>query len=194
MSSGPEASFSTRDRYLNSEGTGAVCLQDTSYRFRRIPAVIELTWETTFYNDNRDFIFGDQEESDLALSIASPLRVKGGNGRILNNRGEQNGAGKWGQNFGWIDYSGVVEGKRAGIMVIPHPENPRRCWSHSRDYGLLASNPFPKQPGEPREPYITPKIKKGQSFKLAYTIIVHESDDEQFIPQTIIGGIRGGSP
>ena len=94
MSSGPEASFSTRDRYLNSEGTGAVCLQDTSYRFRRIPAGIELTWETTFYNDNRDFIFGDQEESDLALSIASPLRVKGGNGRILNNRGEQNGARK----------------------------------------------------------------------------------------------------
>lgn len=194
ISSGLEASFSTRDRYLNQEGTETVCLQDTSYRFRRIPAGIELIWEATFYNDNRDFLFGDQEESGLALRIASPLRVKGGTGRILNNRGEQNGAGTWGQNFGWIDYSGVVEGKRAGIMVIPHPENPRRCWSHSRDYGLLASNPFPKQPEERREPYITTKIKKGQRFKLAYTIIVHESDDEEFDPQTIIDGIRDGSP
>ena len=193
-SSGREASFSTRDRYLNREGTGTVCLQDTSYRFRRIPAGIEITWKATFYNDDRDFLFGDQEESGLALRIASPLRVKGGNGRILNNRGEENGTGTWGRNFRWIDYSGVVKGKRAGIMVIPHPENSRRSWSHSRDYGLLASNPFQKQPDERREPYITTNVKKGQKFKLAYTIVLHESGVESFDSQKIIDSIQEPRP
>jgi len=193
-SSGLEASFSTRDRYLDKTGTTTVCVQDTSYRFRRIPTGIQITWEATFYNDDRDFLFGDQEESGLALRIASPLRVKGGKGRILNDRGEQNGSGTWGRNFRWIDYSGVIGEKRAGIMVIPHTENPRGCWSHSRDYGVLASNPFPKQPKERREPYITTKVKKGEKFKLAYTIVLHESDGEGFDPQKIINSIREPRP
>lgn len=92
-----EASFSTRDRYLSADGKETVCLQDTHYQFRRSEEGIRLYWDTSFYNDERDFTFGDQEESGLALRIASPLRVQGGNGHILNDRGEENGAGTWGK-------------------------------------------------------------------------------------------------
>ena len=185
-SSGKEATFSTRDRYLDKEGSRTVCVQDTSYRFRRVPAGIQINWEATFYNEERDFFFGDQEESGLAFRIASPLRVKGGKGRILNDRGEENGDGTWGRNFRWIDYSGVINGKRAGILVIPDPANPRPCWSHSRDYGVLASNPFPKQPSERREPYVTTRIRKGEPLRMAYTIIIHESDDQKFDQRRIL--------
>ena len=186
-SSGKEATFSTRDRYLDKEGSRTVCVQDTSYRFRRVPAGIQINWEATFYNEERDFFFGDQEESGLAFRIASPLRVKGGKGRILNDRGEENGDGTWGRNFRWIDYSGVINGKRAGILVIPDPANPRPCWSHSRDYGVLASNPFPKQPSERREPYVTTRVRKGEPLRMAYTIIIHESDDQKFDQRRILG-------
>ena len=75
--SGPEATFVTRDRYLDNTGTKTICLQDTRYRFRTVPQGIRLDWEAEFYNNESPFAFGDQEESGLALRIASPLRVQG---------------------------------------------------------------------------------------------------------------------
>ena len=174
------ATFSTRDRYLDKAGQKIICFQDTSYRFTRVLEGIRLDWLAVFHNPERDFTFGDQEESGLALRIASPLRVQGGNGSILNNHGQKNGAGTWGNEFSWIDYSGISNGKRAGVLVIPDSRNPRTCWSHSRDYGALVSNPFPKQPKERREPYVTTTIKKGQRYQLKYTILIHESDNTEF--------------
>ena len=47
------------------------------------------------FRSEKDFYFGDQEESGLAIRVASPLRVSGGNGTILNNRGDRNGAEIW---------------------------------------------------------------------------------------------------
>ena len=79
-----------------------------------------------------------------------------------------------------IDYSGISNGKRAGVLIVPDPKNPRTCWSHSRDYGALVSNPFPKQSKERREPHVTTTIKKGQRYQLKYTILIHESDNTEF--------------
>ena len=96
-----EAAFSTRDLYQDEAGKETICVQDTCYQFRRVDEGIVIDWDVEFYNDDRDFVFGDQEESGLALRIASPLRVQGGNGRIINDRGEENGAGTWGKEFEW---------------------------------------------------------------------------------------------
>lgn len=170
------ASFSTRDRYLDEQGQKTICLQDSHYRFQETKDGILLNWDTTFYNNKRDFSFGDQEESGLGLRIASPLRVEGGNGQILNNRGEKNGAQTWGKNFQWIDYSGEIAGDRVGVIIAPHPENPLPTWSHSRDYGVLVSNPFVKQPKERREPYQKTLIKKGQKLRLRYAILIHDGN------------------
>lgn len=184
------ASFATRDRYLSSHGNETICLQDTRYHFRLVVDGILLDWDAEFYNEDRDFTFGDQEESGLALRIASPIRVQGGNGRIVNHRGEENGAGTWGKPFEWINYSGEVDGNRVGLLVIPHPDNPRPCWSHSRDYGALVSNPFPKQPKERREPYATTVVKKGEKFRLRYRVLIHESSADGFDPAQLANKVR----
>ncbi|MCB1232064.1 MAG: PmoA family protein, partial [Verrucomicrobiae bacterium] len=188
---GNEARFATRDRYLDQDGKTTICLQDTRYRFRRIDEGIVLDWDATFFNDERDFAFGDQEESGLALRIASPLRVQGGNGEIVNDRGEVNGLGTWGKEFEWIDYSGVIDGKHVGVMIMPHPDNRRACWSHSRDYGALVANPFPRQPKERREPYVTTMVKKGERFRLRYRVLVHEGDAAVFDPGALASRLEG---
>ncbi|MEM9015527.1 MAG: DUF6807 family protein, partial [Verrucomicrobiota bacterium] len=185
-----EASFRSRDRYLSADGLQTICWQDTRYHFRHADEGIVLDWDAEFYNDDRDFVFGDQEESGLALRIASPIRVQGGNGRIVNNRGEENGSGTWGREFEWINYSGEIDGKRVGLLVIPHPDNPKTCWSHSRDYGALVSNPFPKQPKERREPYVTTPVKKGERFRLRYRILIHEVDTGDFNPSELAVRLR----
>lgn len=175
-SGGPaKASFRTRDRYLDSSGENVVCWQDTRYTFRRTLDGIDLEWEAEFYHPEQDFTFGDQEESGLAFRIASPLRVQGGNGTIINDRGEMNGAGTWGKEFQWIRYEGEIEDTHVALTVVPHPENPRKSWAHSRDYGVVVSNPFPKQPKERREPYTTTLVKKGERFQLGYTLQITES-------------------
>lgn len=168
------ASFTTRDRYLDKTGKETVCIQDTTYDFVRVAKGIRLDWDSVFYNDERDFSFGDQEESGLAFRIASPLRVQGGNGQIVNNRGEKNGTGTWGKEFEWIEYSGSIGERNVGLRITPHPENPRHCWSHSRDYGVVVSNPFQKQPKERREPYVTTTVKKGERYRLRYSILIFE--------------------
>ena len=60
-------------------------------------------------------------------------------------------------------------------MIVPAADNPRQCWSHSRDYGVLAANPFPKQPKERREPYVKTWIKKGQPFRIRYAVLIHDT-------------------
>ena len=185
-----EASFRSRDRYLSEDGSETICIQATRYQFRHIEQGILLDWDAEFYNDERGFVFGDQEESGLALRIASPLRVQGGNGGIVNDRGETNGAGTWGNPFEWINYSGEVDGKQVGLLVIPHPDNPSPCWSHSRDYGVLVSNPFPKQPKERRKPYVTTTIKKGERFRLRYTVLIHEVEAGKFDPAGLAKTLR----
>ena len=126
--------------------------------------------------------------------MASPLRVQGGNGRIVNDRGEVDGAGTWGKEYKWINYSGEVNGKRVGFLIMPHPNNPRASWAHSRDYGVLVSNPFPKQPKERREPYVSTTVKKGERYRLRYRVLIHEVDASGFDPAEIVEELAGSLP
>jgi len=135
-------------------------------------------------------VFGDQEESGLAIRIASPLRVEGGSGEIQNDQGQRNGKGTWGQEFTWIDYSGTVGDVRAGILIVPHPDNPRASWAHSRDYGALVANPFPRQPKERREPYVTTTIPKGKPFRLRYSLLLHEGPAATFDAEALARTLR----
>jgi len=180
-----EATFSARNRYLSENGKETICIEDTSYKFSLIPEGIILDLIAVYYNNEREFEFGDQEESGLALRMAKPLSVKFGNGKILNDRGDVNGKGTWGKFFKWIDYSGIFKGQRIGIMVIPSPTNSTKSWSHSRDYGALVANPFPKQPQERREPYVKTLIKKGEKLKMQYRVLIHENQKGKFDPKRI---------
>ena len=175
-------SFSVRNQFLRRGANGdepsqIVCTETTHYRFERVPEGWLLRLSAEYQSDDHDFYFGDQEESGLAVRVASPIRVLGGNGTILNDRGERNATEIWGKHAKWFDYFGVVNDREVGIMVASDPANTRRSWLHARDYGVVATNPFPKQPKERREPYVKTHVKRGQPFRLSYAILIHESAD-----------------
>lgn len=169
-------SFDVLNRFLTTDGQDEVCRQRVRYELARHPNGWSLDLATEFFNDERDFYFGDQEESGLGVRMASPLRVQGGSGRIVNSLGEVNYTGTWGHEAAWWDYRGTLNGKSCGLFARPHTDNPRPCWGHTRDYGVMVLNPFPRQPKERREPYVKTVVKRGETFQLSYTVIVHEGD------------------
>lgn len=169
-----QGGFAARNLFMSQDSKRVVCVELTRYQFTRVPNGLRLNIKAHYQSDQRDFYFGDQEESGLAVRVASPIRVSGGNGTILNDRGEKNGAEVWGKEAKWFDYYGTIKNRQVGVMVMPDPGNSRPSWLHARDYGLVVTNPFPKQPRERREPYIKTQIRKGQPFKLAYAILFYD--------------------
>ena len=166
--------FAVRNHFIDKDGKRVVCHEITRYRFDRVPEGLRLRIDAEYMSADHEFSFGDQEESGLAVRVASPIRVQGGNGMILNNRGERNGAEVWGKQAEWFDYFGTIDGRQVGIMIVPDPNNPRPSWLHARDYGVVVTNPFPKQPQERREPYIRTQVNRGQTFTLSYAVLIHD--------------------
>ncbi|MEL6108779.1 MAG: PVC-type heme-binding CxxCH protein [Planctomycetota bacterium] len=167
--------FSAVNRLLDKTGQREVCRETTRYLFERVPEGMLLVLDAEYVSDEQGFYFGDQEESGLAIRVASPIRVQGGSGTIVNDRGEENGAQVWGKEAKWFDYFGTMSGDEVGILVVPDPQNPRPSWLHARDYGVVVTNPFPKQPKERREPYVKTPIEKGERFRLRYAILFHDN-------------------
>jgi hypothetical protein len=172
------AGFTVRNHYLRRDGHSVVCEELTKYTLMATPDGVAMLVDASFKSDDHDFYFGDQEESGLAVRMESMLRVQNGSGTILNDRGEKNGSGTWGKEARWVDYSGTSAGRRVGVMIVPSPRNARRCWMHTRDYGLVVANPFPKQPKERREPYVKTTVSKGKVFRLSYGLLVHDASEE----------------
>ncbi|MHC4874918.1 MAG: PVC-type heme-binding CxxCH protein [Planctomycetota bacterium] len=167
-------SFAVRNRFMSEDGTRLVCGELTRYRFERVLEGLLLKIDAEYRSDDRDFYFGDQEESGLAIRVASPIRVNGGNGTILNDDGQRNGVAVRGTKARWFDYFGTIDGRQVGIMVVSSPHNPKTTWLHARDYGLVATNPFPMQPRERREPYVKTWVKRGEPFRLSYAVLIHD--------------------
>ncbi|QDT98606.1 PVC-type heme-binding CxxCH protein [Gimesia aquarii] len=178
--------FIVRNLYKSEDQSHLVCSEITKYHFDRVPAGILLRIDATFQSDQRDFYFGDQEESGLAVRVASPLRVQGGNGSILNDQGKKNAAAMWGKEAKWFDYSGIIGDRQVGLMVVPNPKNFRPSWLHARDYGIVVTNPFPKQLRERKEPYIKTWVKKGEPLHLSYAVLIHDLPVEKPLDRTAI--------
>ncbi len=167
-------SFGVRSLYLSEDESQVVCSEITQYKFHRVPEGIMILISSTFKSEDHAFYFGDQEESGLGIRVATPIRVQGGNGSIINDRGEINSATLWGKEAKWFDYFGTIEGRQVGLMVIPDSENPRPSWLHARDYGVVVTNPFPRQPRERRKPYVKAWVKKGEPYRLSYIVLIHD--------------------
>jgi hypothetical protein len=169
------AHWTARNEYLSEDGQSLVCIEEARWEMRATAEGFALQIQSEFYNPDREFVFGDQEESGLCIRMEPRLIVKNGTGTILNDRGDRNEAGAWGKEFQWIDYSGATERKtRAGILLVPDPENPRPSWSHCRDYGVLVANPFPRQPREQKDPVTRTVVKRGERFRLRWSLVIYE--------------------
>jgi hypothetical protein len=126
--------------------------------------------------------FGDTKEGSMGVRVNDAIRESTGKGKLVNAEGKAGMKQCWGQFSAWCDYSGSIDGKVAGIAVLDDPKNPvRACW-HSRDYGLMAANPFGRNgSGFPAvngltEPF---KVPKGEHLKLRYGILIHPGDAKE---------------
>jgi hypothetical protein len=164
------------NRYLTKKGD-EICREACRYLFRPRHGGWLLTIDSTFTAD-KEFYFGDQEEMGLGVRLATPLLVKNG-GAIRNSHGDQNEKGCWGKRAAWCDYSGLIDKKRAGILLLPHPDNFKPSSFHARDYGALVANPFAEQAfGRAKAPAKT-IVKPGASLRLRYGVLAYRLADEK---------------
>ena len=129
--------------------------------------------------------WGDTKEGTFALRVATPMEESRESaqgvrrtGTILSADGRVGEQQVWGTRSPWVDYSGVIEGKRVGIAVFDHPENPRHPtrW-HVRSYGLFAANIFglhhflsdPSLDGSLR-------LRRDDSLRFRYRVVIHPGD------------------
>jgi len=130
-----------------------------------------LLWDSEFRPRGGDLVFGDQEEMGLGLRVAPPLAVVKG-GRITDSEGRVDEAQVWGKQADWCSYAGEVDGKRVGVLLMPHPENFRRSWFHARDYGLVVANAFGRHAFTKGAPSRL-VIKAGETLRMRFGVLVY---------------------
>jgi Methane oxygenase PmoA len=83
----------------------------------------------------------------------------------------------WGKAADWCAYAGTIDGRRAGVLLMPHPENFRRSWFHARDCGLLVANPFGRN-AFTKEEKSKVVVRKGQSVRLRSGMLVWSGEPD----------------
>lgn len=125
--------------------------------------------------------FGDTKEGSMGVRVRH-LLTEVRNGTLENADGKV-GAGKlWGVHSNWCDYSGPLPVKGSdktatvGITIFDDTNNsPRSAW-HSRNYGLMAANPFGRSKSRfpaVRDSKDLKKLEKGEHLKLRYGLYLH---------------------
>jgi hypothetical protein len=140
------------------------------------PAGYLLVWDSEFTPRDGDLTFGDQEEMGMGVRVATQLAVVNG-GRITNSDGLKDEAQVWGKPADWCAYAGTVDGRRAGVVLMPHPRNFRRSWFHARNYGLLAANAFGRNAftkGEKSKIV----VRNGQALRLQFGVLFFSGEPD----------------
>lgn len=162
--------FATESRLLTSDGK-PLCSLTNDFTLTWWTNAWLLVWDATFRSEAGDFTFGDQEEMGFGARVATAITEKNG-GVITSSTDERSAARTWGKTYDWCDYSGMVEGRPVGIMLMPDPANFRPSWWHNRNYGVFVANPFGreamKQGGKSA---VT--VKRGESFRLRFGAVIH---------------------
>ncbi|MBW3539975.1 MAG: PmoA family protein [Planctomycetes bacterium] len=168
-------SFTVRNAYEADGKT--ICTEDCEIDISVRPDGYLLVWRSAFHSNQDDFTFGDQEEMGLGVRVATPLAVVRG-GTITDSEGRKNEPQVWGQQADWCEYSGVVDGRRVGVVLMPDPRNFRRSWFHARDYGLLVANPFGRKAFNKGDTSRV-AVQKGDRFRLGFGILIYDVPERQ---------------
>ncbi len=127
-----------------------------------------------FVATDREVTFGQTKEAGLpGLRVAPEMRVRGGQGRMVNSEAGVNEKECWGKKAKWVDYTGPrTDGTWVGIASMAHPGNrPYPPAWHARDYGLLGTNYTNWH--EPKT------IKPGESWTLKHRFYIHWGKTEE---------------
>ncbi len=168
-----DGSFQVRNKYLNEKGDKTVCEEMFRTHVWVRPTGYLLVIESEYSSLLHDVVFGDQEEMGLGVRVATPLSVVKG-GQIRDAEGRTNEQQIWGKSANWVDYSGLIDGAHAGIMVIPDPANFRPSRYHARDYGFVAANPFAIKSFRAGEAsrFV---VKRFEYFKMRFAVLLHST-------------------
>lgn len=180
--------FVVLNHYLATASDAVVCSEECAVQIRKIDKGYMIAVASVFKPSsdlNGDLRFGDQEEMGLGVRVSTALAVEQKlGGRILDSEGRVNGDRVWGKTARWCDYAGPLDGQWAGMTILTSPKNFRQCWSHARDYGFVAMNPFGLNAFTKAEKKDV-IVKNGETLRLGYAVVVHESPKEaDFNPQT----------
>ena len=141
--------------------------------FAALPHGLLLIWQADFLPAEQELVFGDQEEMGLGVRVATGITEKNG-GLILASSGAKTAQATWGKTFAWCDYSGELDGHRAGVTFMPHPDNFRPSWFHNRDYGLMVANPFGRKSMNQGESSRV-VVKSGERLRLRFGVLLHSA-------------------
>ena len=167
--------FTVSNFYLDSLDSGGsrVAHEICKYTIVARPNYTLLIYDSTISSDEHDLVFGDDQEYGLGIRVQTPIEERYG-GQILNADGLKGAKEAYGKASKWCDYSGVMNDTLIGMTVMPDPNNFRPSWFHTRDYGLIAANPFGRKNvagGEPSEVL----VKKGEKFHLGFGIAIYSA-------------------
>jgi Family of unknown function (DUF6807) len=168
---GPHGEFIHKKEYIRPDGS-VVCHERFQCSVVALPVGWLLVWDSIFQSET-GFFFGDQEEMGLGIRVASPLsEVKGG--RLRDSSGRVGAKAIWSHSADWCDYSGVINGTRAGMTLLCHPDNFNESWMHARDYGFVAANAFGRHAmGKGTVSRI--RVEPTASLRLRYAVWIHSA-------------------
>jgi hypothetical protein len=139
-------------------------------------------FDIDFHASVAPITFGDTKEGSFGIRINDSITEKSGKGKLENAEGKVGMKNIWGQPSAWCDYSGPIDGKTVGLAIFDDPANPYPAHWHSRDYGLMAANPFGRdKSGFPALKGKTDLVKlaKGEHLKLRYGLLIHPGDAKE---------------
>jgi hypothetical protein len=175
-----EAVVVSHNEWQTPEGV-KILDEDRTIRLRPAESGYLFVLEIDLHASVCPLTFGDTKEGSFGVRVPDSMTEKKGKGTLTNAEGKTGMKAIWGQRSKWSDYSGEVEAdggtQQAGVTIFDHPKNPvPACW-HSRDYGLMAANPFGRAsfPGSRDEKELV-KLSKGEHLKLRYGLYVHKGD------------------
>jgi len=125
---------------------------------------MEMLLDVTIEKTNHSLFSG---RMDPALAVTS-------GGTMINAEGEQGEKGTFGKASPWIDCFGKRGDKIEGMAIMQHPTN---NWYPSpwftRDYGFFSPTPM-YWPADDKATV----MKKGETIKLKYRVLVHSGTNE----------------
>jgi hypothetical protein len=160
-------------------GGDTLLVETRTMTFYSDPYLRQIDFESTL-SPQQDVTFGDTKEGMFAIRLATSLQEDHG-GKMVNAQNKQGEKNVWGKRSEWMDYSGTIDGKTAGVAILDHPGNPRPpTYWHARAYGLFAANIFGLHDFEndkSRDGSLT--IRPGQPLRFRYRVLIHPGDSNQ---------------
>ena len=171
--------FMTANRLVTTGGQ-AIASQILRIAISRQGDGYFFTCETTLRSDERDLVFGEQEEMGFGVRLATNLIEKNG-GKLWNSENRTSAKATWGRVADYCSYSHTVDGRVLGAAIFASPANAQRSWWHTRDYGLMVANPFGKRV-LPAGSDGNLTVKRGEALTLRFGLLVFDAPALPDIP------------